>query len=73
MARLRYSVNVRQTKPIDPKKPELGSTVVRQEFFKAGSDLPEWAQKLVGDHVYEDGEAPAPTTSTRTTKNDEEK
>jgi hypothetical protein len=30
----------------------------RVEMFVRGSELPEWAVPLVGDHVYEPGEAP---------------
>lgn len=60
MARLKYSVDVRETKPIDAKKPELGHVVTRQQFFKAGEELPEWTHPLVGAHVYEDGEVPEP-------------
>jgi hypothetical protein len=53
MARkLAYSVLARETELNDKKRPELGSHTVREEFFEAGSELPEWAQKVVGEHVY---------------------
>lgn len=31
----------------------------RHEVFLRGEELPEWAAPLVGDHVYEPGEAPS--------------
>jgi hypothetical protein len=31
----------------------------RHEVFLRGEELPEWAVPLVGDHVYEPGEAPS--------------
>lgn len=31
------------------------------ESFKAGEELPAWAEELVGDHVFEDPAKPAPS------------
>lgn len=51
-----FTVHVRKTEPINPKRPELGDSIVKEETFLAGSVLPAWAQALVGDHVYGDNE-----------------
>lgn len=63
---LAYTVHVRQTEPVDAKRPELGNNVVREELFLAGSTLPAWASSLVGDHVYgdnaDDGQSAADPT-----------
>lgn len=56
--RLKYTVHVRETEPVDAKQPLLGRSVIREEIFVAGSELPDWAAALVGDHVYEDGDIP---------------
>ncbi len=51
-----FTVHVRRTEPANPKRPELGDTIVQEETFPAGSTLPSWAKGLVGDHVYGDSE-----------------
>ena len=51
--RLAYSVIVREVEPVHPDRPELGVNLLREETFLAGQTLPGWAQKCVGDHVYE--------------------
>lgn len=52
--KLAYTVHVRQTQPVDEKRPELGFTVVREGLFEAGTELPDWAEPLVGKHVFHD-------------------
>ena len=62
MARkLAYTVHVRETNPIDEKRPELGVTVGRVETFEAGrDDVPDWALPYIGDHAFEErNDAPA--------------
>ncbi len=57
MARkLAYTVHVRETELIDENHPQMGFRVGREETFVAGSVLPAWAAKCVGDHVYGDNE-----------------
>lgn len=35
-------------------------------FFAAGEELPDWAEKLVGDHVFGDSQTPAPKSGVKT-------
>ncbi len=57
MARkLAYTVVVRQTELVDKDHPAMGQRVLREETFLAGQELPAWAAKCVGDHVYGDNE-----------------
>lgn len=62
-----FTVHVRRTEPANPKRPELGDTIVQEETFPAGSTLPSWAKGLVGDHVYgdseDDGSPPEPDST----------
>ncbi|MGZ6852471.1 MAG: hypothetical protein ACXVGC_00150 [Mycobacteriaceae bacterium] len=58
--KLAYTVHVSETAPVDKDNPEAGEYVVRTEMFERGTELPEWAAKHVGDHVYEaDDSTPA--------------
>ena len=50
--RLAYTVHVHAPNGED-------GSLGRVEMFVRGSELPEWAAALVGDHVYEPGEAPS--------------
>lgn len=59
--KLAYTVHVNRTKPVDPDKPDGEQYLVGTEIFERGSELPKWAAKLVGDHVYEaDDSTPEP-------------
>lgn len=51
--KLAYTVHVPKTEPVDQSKPDGDRYVVSTEIFERGSELPKWAAKLVGDHVYE--------------------
>lgn len=56
MRRLAYTVHV----PVWVDGPGGVKQLDRTEMFLKGTELPEWAAALVGDHVYEPGEAPEP-------------
>lgn len=59
--KLAYTVHVNKTEPVDPDKPDGDRYLVGTEMFERGSELPAWAAKLVGDHVYEaDDSEPEP-------------
>lgn len=52
--RLAYTVHV----PVYAESGDGVKYLDRVEMFVRGEELPEWAAPLVGDHVYEPGEAP---------------
>lgn len=52
--RLAYTVHV----PVFDTLEDGTKYLARTEMFTRGEELPEWAAPLVGDHVYEPGEAP---------------
>lgn len=52
--RLAYTVHV----PVYATADDGAKYLERVEMFTRGEELPEWAAPLVGDHVYEPGEAP---------------
>lgn len=54
MRRLAYTVHV----PVWVDGPDGVKHLDRTDMFTRGEELPEWAVPLVGDHVFEDGEAP---------------
>jgi hypothetical protein len=54
MRRLAYTVHV----PVWVDGPSGSKQLERTDKFLKGTELPEWAVPLVGDHVYEPGEAP---------------
>jgi hypothetical protein len=53
--RLAYTVHV----PVYGETEAGDKYLERTEMFLRGTELPEWAVPLVGDHVYEPGEAPS--------------
>lgn len=59
--KLAYTVHVTRKAPVDADKPDGEQYIVGTEIFERGSELPAWAAKLVGDHVYEaDDSTPEP-------------
>ena len=52
--RLAFTVHV----PVFEHTEDGTKYLARHEMFTRGEELPEWAAPLVGDHVYEPGEAP---------------
>ena len=55
--KLAYTVHVNKFEPVDPDKPDGEQYVASTEIFERGAELPKWAAKLVGDHVYEADES----------------
>ena len=50
--KLAYTVHVREV--------DGDHNLVQEETFLAGTELPAWAVKVVGDHVYTDDDEPRP-------------
>lgn len=51
--KLAYTVHV----PVIEENPDSGEKfTARHEVFEAGQELPDWAEAIVGDHVYEQGD-----------------
>lgn len=71
--RLRESVVVRETQPLKADHPELGHTILREETLLAGSEVPDWAKDLIGDHVpFDDDGEDEPSEGSESDESDSE-